>query len=105
MKKLKNLLTSITVGALLIGSAPVMAAPDDSAPGAGAMAADLVVARPLGMVITVAGAVAFVVSLPFSALGGNIEEAADALVMGPGRTTFIRCLGCRTNGKYQSSKD
>ena len=101
MKKLKKLLTSITVGALIIGSAPAMAAPDDrNAPGAGEMAADLVVARPLGIVLTVAGAAAFVVSLPFSALGGNVKEAADALVMGPGRTTFTRCLGCRTNGDH-----
>ena len=81
-------------------SAPVFAAPEDS-PTALAMTGDLVIARPIGMVITVVGAVAFVVSLPFSAAGGNMEEAAETLVMGPVRTTFLRCLGCKTTGKRQ----
>ncbi len=84
-------------------SAPVFAAPED-APSALAMAGDLVVARPIGMVITVVGAVAFVVSLPFSAAGGNIEQAAETLVMGPVRTTFLRCLGCKSNGRRQNSR-
>ena len=78
-------------------SAPVFAAPEGE-PTALAMTGDLVIARPIGAVITVVGAVAFVVSLPFSAAGGNVEQAAETLVMGPARTTFVRCLGC-TNPK------
>jgi hypothetical protein len=62
------------------------------------MMADAVVARPVGVVITVLGAAAFVVSLPFSLLGGNVDEAADKLVMGPVRETFVRCLGCARPG-------
>ena len=98
MNMQKKLLTWMTVGALTVGSMPALAAQDDE-PKAGAMVADLVVARPLGLVATVLGSVAFVVSLPFSALGGNVDQAAEKLVVGPARTTFVRCLGCSNQGK------
>lgn len=94
----KTLLTWMTAGALLLSAAPGFAS--DDAPSAGAMVADVVVARPLGLVTTVLGGAAFVVSLPFSALGGNVGEAADALFIAPAKATFVRCLGCRTTGKY-----
>lgn len=61
-----------------------------------AMTGDLLIARPVGLVATVAGAAVFLVSLPFTAMGGNMSEAADTLVVGPARTTFVRCLGCET---------
>jgi hypothetical protein len=48
--------------------------------------------------MTVVGAATFVVSLPFSALGGNVADAADTLVVGPAKATFVRCLGC-SNGR------
>lgn len=70
-------------------------------PSAGAMFADAIVARPLGLVATTLGAAAFIVSLPFSALGGNVEQAADKLVVGPARETFVRCLGCRSAARQQ----
>jgi hypothetical protein len=94
----KTLLTWITAGALLLSAAPGFASDDE--PSAGEMVVDVVVARPVGLVATVLGGAAFVVSLPFSALGGNVEEAADALFLGPAKATFIRCLGCRTTGKF-----
>ena len=97
-----KLLTVFAAGCLLLGSAPSFAEPADE-PSAGEMAADMIVARPLGLVATVLGTATFVVSLPFSALGGNVGEAADALVVGPGKATFVRCLGCRTSGRYQSA--
>ena len=62
---------------------------------------DAVVARPIGIAATGAGAVVWGVSLPFSLLGGNAGEAADKLVGGPGRETFVRCLGCRSEGRRQ----
>ncbi len=67
------------------------------APPAYAMMGDLLIARPLLIAATVVGAAAFVVSLPFTALGGNVPEAADALVAEPGRAAFARCLGCTTS--------
>jgi hypothetical protein len=67
-------------------------------PTAMAMTGDLLIARPALLAMTVVGAAVFVVSSPFSALGGNIGEAADTLVVGPAQATFLRCLGC-TNGR------
>jgi hypothetical protein len=88
-----KLLLAIT---LLIGvQAPALAEPEER-PGGAAMMADLLVARPLGIVFTVVGTAAFVVSLPFSAAGGNVGEAAEKLVLNPARETFVRCLGCTT---------
>jgi len=87
-------------------SQPVWAAAyDDEKPGAFTMVGDLVVARPVGVVITAVGAVAWVVALPFSALGGNVEGSAEALVLGPARETFQRCLGCRMTGRYQDPNE
>ncbi|MFD1260320.1 multidrug transporter [Entomomonas asaccharolytica] len=72
---------------------------DVNAPPAYAMIGDLVIARPLGAVMTVIGTGVFLVTLPFSALGGNVGEAADALVAEPARLTFARCLGCTSTHK------
>ena len=56
-----------------------------------AMTMDL--ARPGGFLATLAGSAVFVVSLPFSALGGNTNEAWDSLVVTPAVYTFKRPLG------------
>lgn len=72
------------------------------APPAYAMMGDLLIARPLLIAGTVIGAAAFVVSLPFSALGGNVEEAGRALVIEPGREAFVRCLGCTSSWAQDS---
>lgn len=58
-----------------------------------AMIVDIVAARPIGLVATITGTLFFVVSLPFSALGGNTEEAWDSLVVSPAKYTFRRPLG------------
>jgi len=58
------------------------------------MTGDVLLVRPLTLVATVIGAGLFVVSLPFSALGGNVGEAGNTLVATPFKATFMRCLGC-----------
>ena len=58
-----------------------------------AMMADLVVARPLGFASCLVGCAFFLVSLPFSALGGNAKDAAEKLVVDPAKFTFKRPLG------------
>lgn len=63
------------------------------APSGAAMAADVLVVRPLGLVATVAGTGIFLVSLPFSLLGSNTGDAAKQLVARPGAYTFVRPLG------------
>lgn len=58
-----------------------------------AMTADFVLVRPLGIVATVLGCAVFIVSLPFSALGGNTKQASQKLVKEPAEFTFTRPLG------------
>ena len=60
---------------------------------AGAMAIDAVAVRPLSLIATALGTGIFLVSLPFSALGGNVDQAAKSLVIAPARFTFVRPLG------------
>ena len=71
------------------------------APKGYAMIGDLVIARPLLIGATAIGAAAFIVSLPFTALGGNVGEAAQSLVVEPGKEAFVRCLGCTSSGYKQ----
>ena len=68
------------------------------APKAYSMVGDLIIARPLLIAAPAIGAGVFVVSLPFTALGGNVGEAGKALVVEPGKAAFVRCLGCTTSG-------
>ena len=63
------------------------------------MAADLVFIRPLGLVGTAAGSVVYVVSLPFTLLGGNAGEAGKKLVVEPAAYTFARPLGSNSRCK------
>ena len=62
-------------------------------PSGGAMMFDLAVVRPVGIVATAIGCVFFLVSSPFSALGGNIDTAGEKLVKDPVAFTFKRPLG------------
>ena len=57
------------------------------------MCGDLIALRPLGLAATVIGAGVFVVSLPFSLIGRNVNEAAKKLVVEPFLFTFDRPLG------------
>jgi len=57
------------------------------------MAADFAVVRPLQFIGLVSGTVFFVVSLPFSALGDNVDDAYKMMMVEPARLTFLRPLG------------
>lgn len=63
-------------------------------PTALAMFGDMIFARPLLLAGTVIGTTLYVVTLPFTVMGGNMKEAAKTLVVGPAHATFVRCLGC-----------
>ncbi|KZZ44006.1 hypothetical protein A3759_00825 [Thalassolituus sp. HI0120] len=69
-------------------------------PSAGAMIIDAVLARPLYFVLSQGGALVYGATLPFTLLGGNADEAAEALVVTPLQAAFVRCLGC---GKIDSA--
>ena len=62
-------------------------------PGGGEMIFDLCVVRPIGIIASAVGAVAFVISWPFSALGDNSDVASQKLVKEPVAYTFKRPLG------------
>jgi len=62
-------------------------------PDGAAMIFDLCVVRPVGIVATAIGTVAFVISWPFSALGNNSDVASQKLVKEPAAYTFVRPLG------------
>lgn len=68
------------------------------APPAYAMIGDLLIARPLLIAGTVIGTGVFIVSLPFTLLGGNVGDAGQALVVEPAKAAFVRCLGCTESG-------
>lgn len=95
MKKL--IVVALTAATLFFSSGASALGQHPFEPGPGSMLVDAVLVRPLGVVGTVIGAVGFVVSLPFSALGGNVGEAAEALVKRPAKFTFLRPLGHNTN--------
>jgi len=71
-----------------------MAQEVEEKPSAGAMTLDFAIARPLGIAIFGIGTATFVATLPFSLLGGNVDEAGKKLVAGPAKEAFGRCLGC-----------
>ena len=62
-------------------------------PSGGAMAVDALLVRPLMVATTVVGSALFLISLPFSALGGNVDGAAHSLVVEPAQSAFQRPLG------------
>jgi hypothetical protein len=66
----------------------------DDTPSAGAMAFDLLIARPVGVVATVAGVGLFVLNLPLSIIQGEPPaEPARRFIVQPARWTFQRPLG------------
>lgn len=90
---------------LAIGPMSLQASRIQEDPSASEMAVDLLVARPVGIVILGLGTVAFVATLPFSLLGGNMLEAGDTLVVQPAKGAFLRCLGCSESGRKERLSD
>ena len=77
------------------GSTQALADPykEDTERSAMGMFGDFLLLRPIGFAAMVCGAGVFVVSLPWSLLGGNVDEAAQKLIMEPAKFTFTRPLG------------
>ena len=94
--KKQSVVFVVTVALIMCLSAPsaMAAGPKDETDGSAvAMVFDFVLVRPMGIVATIFGCATFVVSLPFTALGGNVGEAAQKLVVDPVVFTFNRPLG------------
>jgi len=82
----------LVVSSLLISQQAIAESSEQQNKGP-AMVVDMMFIRPIGFVATVLGSVVFVVSLPFTLMGGNVDEAAKALVVEPAKYTFVRPLG------------
>lgn len=65
----------------------------DIPPSGGEMLADAFLVRPFMLVGTILTSATFVVTLPLSVLGGNVDDAAKTLVYEPAKYTFVRPLG------------
>lgn len=98
-RTISRTLMATVAACLLAFSSAGHARPIDESPSALAMTGDAVFVRPVLLATTVVGAAVYLVSLPFSLLGGNAEEAGEALVVGPAKATFVRCLGCTKSGR------
>ena len=98
-KKISHLLMAFTATIMLGFTGMGYANPVQETPNALEMTGDLLIARPGLIVTTVAGLGIYVVSLPFSALGGNAGEAGHELVLNPAKAAFVRCLGCSIPGR------
>ena len=62
-------------------------------PSAAAMMGDILVVRPFSIVGLGVTSLTFLISWPFSALGGNSDEAKQKLLRDPVQYTFRRPLG------------
>lgn len=100
VQRLRTLFTSLVLSIAclsLVPGAPALAWSDldemDDDETAEKMVADAFVVRPVGIAATVLGSVFYIISLPFSYIGGNQSQAQKALVEDPARYTFQRPLG------------
>lgn len=97
MRRITALLLAVSLGGLSLPGTAVEQKRDtdsDYRPSAEAMIVDGLIVRPLSFAGTIIGTGLFIVTLPFSVAGGNVDEAGNALVVEPARATFGPCLGC-----------
>lgn len=103
MRKLSRTLMATLAACLLAFSSVGHARTVDESPSALAMTGDAILVRPALLATTIVGSAVYLVSLPFSLLGGNAAEAGEVLVVGPAKATFVRCLGCTKTGRKQET--
>lgn len=94
----RKLITAMaSVSFFMVAMQPATAAIEidetDFGPSYGTMVADTVVGKPLQLVTAVAGTAVYLVSLPFSLIGGNADQAQEKLFVEPW-DAMARCLGC-----------
>ena len=87
--KIKSL-CALLVGALVLVTLPSTAQAKDA--DQELVAAEVIV-RPVCLVATACGFALFIVSLPFTAIAGDVDKTADTLIGKPARATFTREMG------------
>ena len=95
--KQKAFTVATSLSLLVASMQPALAAIEidetDFGPSYGTMVADATVGKPLQLVGAVAGTALYLVSLPFSLIGGNADQAQQKLFVEPW-DAMGRCLGC-----------
>ncbi|MCD6251090.1 MAG: hypothetical protein J7J29_02080 [Psychrobacter sp.] len=95
--KQKVFTVAASLSLLAASTQPALAAIEidetDFGPSYETMVVDTVVGKPLQLVNAVAGTAAYLVSLPFSLIGGNADQAQQKLFVEPW-DAMGRCLGC-----------
>ncbi|MGO2997805.1 MAG: hypothetical protein ACTIDV_07295 [Moraxellaceae bacterium] len=95
--KQKLLTASASLTLMAVTMQPTFAAIEidetDFGPSYETMVVDTIVGKPLQLVNAVAGTAAYIVSLPFSLIGGNADQAQQKLFVEPW-DAMGRCLGC-----------
>lgn len=93
----KNMMILLCIVSLIIMPLGASALADSVKPvteiGADTMFADLVAVRPFQLASLLLGTATFIVSLPFSALGGNVDQAYEMMMADSARLLFKRPLG------------
>lgn len=94
----QKLFTAVaSLGLMAASMQPALAAIEidesDFGPSYETMVVDTVVGKPLQLVNAVAGTAAYIMSLPFSLIGGNADQAQQKLFVEPW-DAMGRCLGC-----------
>jgi hypothetical protein len=86
-----RILTLCCVAAILAAGMPQTKAIDDGSPEA--VAADVLVVRPVCFAATIIGSAIFVLALPIAAISHSTQQTAHVLVTAPARATFTRPIG------------
>lgn len=88
---------AVSISLMAASMQPALAAIEidetDFGPSYETMVVDTVVGKPLQLVNAIAGTAAYIVSLPFSLIGGNADQAQQKLFVEPWNA-MGRCLGC-----------
>jgi hypothetical protein len=85
----KTSIALLVACALIVSTAPAFG---ESTDGMG-IVADVLIARPVGLVSIVFGTAMYIVALPFSIPSDSVERAGQLLVVEPFKFTFQRPLG------------
>jgi hypothetical protein len=103
LRRLRIVAAAIAAFALLGAAAPASAgsAMDDIDPNSVPASVDLILLRPIGLVTTAVGAVAFVPAAAVTALfhRQSIPAVFDILVRGPYEFTFVDPIGAHGDSK------
>ena len=101
MKKLIACFATIAIILSLINISIALAETNNTSnrpqkpPSAQDMAVDAAIGRPTAALVTTLGLAGYILTLPFSASGGNRKEVEERFVTEPSQNLFGRCLGCK----------